>query len=77
MTTTKQRLGEKIERISDNVDDYDCSLAFENGANLLAPLLLDMVKALHKVANGNFAPNKAWATEVAQDAINKFEEFLK
>jgi hypothetical protein len=71
MTTTKQRLDGKIERTADNVNDYDGSLAFENGANLLAPLLLEMVECL-KYYQGYEA-----ISSVADDVLNKFEGFCK
>jgi hypothetical protein len=85
MTTTKQRLESKIEktcneyveqRFTDSCDDGDrmiARIASKYSANeILAPLLLEMVDALKKYKGFGYAE-----TYPADDALNKFEEFLK
>jgi hypothetical protein len=82
MTTTKQRLDKKIEtEMQKNIDKIfgDCDYCDLNkssmicGANLLVPMLLEMVEAL-KIANTGY--NEVSILKV-ETALNKFEEFLK
>jgi hypothetical protein len=90
MTTTKQRLDEKIEQaargyriISQTSACADNGIDFGtiHGANLLAPLLLEMVEALNKTKHLGCDECQSHEfvneTSIAQDAINKFERFLK
>jgi hypothetical protein len=72
MTTTKQRLESKIRKYADGESDRD-NKSIIIGANLLAPLLLEMVEAL-KIANSGY--NEFTISKV-ETALNKFEEFLK
>jgi hypothetical protein len=86
MTTPKQRLESKVRKLSKEIvkqsydvpEDQMCEWESEVddvqvGANLLAPLLLEMVEAL-KIANTGY--NEVSILKV-ETALNKFEEFLK
>lgn len=88
MTTTKQRLNEKIKLYADKIfpceqpcDSYgvcdNCSYnkRILGGANLLAPILLEMVEALE--CNETF--HRLGGIDDCKPCLakGKFEEFLK
>jgi hypothetical protein len=83
MTTTKQRLNNKIEQQAigcrdEGVVDTVVS-AHWHGSMFLAPLLLEVVEALklHDSACRGANIDVKNLKKITENAINKFEEFLK
>jgi hypothetical protein len=76
MTTTKQRLDEKINVVAksyqsnDDIEKLGPASSYRYGSNLLAPLLLEMVESL------KYYQGYEHHSAVADDAINKFEDFI-
>jgi uncharacterized membrane-anchored protein YjiN (DUF445 family) len=77
MTTTKQRLEKAIKKCTESAhssgfisDDY------EAGANLLAPLLLEMVEAIQRRMKSDEACGHHFDENLG-DALNEMEKFLK
>jgi hypothetical protein len=90
MTTTKQRLDNKIKSQYNKVGphrggiskmscydtEHEVALKQIKAANLLAPLLLEMVDAIQRRMKSDDACNNPFDENLGE-AINKFKEFLK